>query len=163
MTIKIKAAAAGAGGEGGSGFKGGDKGAGGIYDGEVDEVKSGAGGKGVLFSGLMQNGGSGGTLRIGTKGYLLAENRLSGHNCSLSDFSKEYGLSPGLKTKLEKKGYTNADSIRWLTTDDAKEMKLMKGEIASLKGALDSWSRRTVGTEALSENTDSNASRCIIV
>jgi len=146
MPIKIKSAIAGAGGEGGGGHKGGDGGVGGntsVFDGEIDEVKSGAGGKGGLSSGLLQKGGSGGgggALQIGTKGYLLAETRLSGHTLSLSDFAKRYGISSVLKAKLEKEGYTNAEGIRWLTTDDAEEMKLKKGEIASLKGALDNWS-----------------------
>ena len=71
---------------------------------------------------------------------VLQTNRNPGPEMSIGDFCTTYRLSNAIKTKLQDNGYEETFTLRFLTLEELKDIKLLGGEIASVRHAVHKWS-----------------------
>ena len=70
---------------------------------------------------------------------LLQPSRLPGQDMPLAQFCMQYNLAQGVLDKLVENSYTQAQTLRFITILELKEMKFKLGEIAALHKVVDMW------------------------
>jgi hypothetical protein len=62
-----------------------------------------------------------------------------GLKLTVLQFCLEYRLSASIQTKLTENGYVSVHTFKYIEVDELKDMGFLRGEIAELKIAVDSW------------------------
>ena len=71
---------------------------------------------------------------------LLHTSRSPGDDISIDEFCATYGLGEAILNKLQENSYLHARVLRFVTIQDLKDMSFLRGEIASLRDAVEVWS-----------------------
>lgn len=62
-----------------------------------------------------------------------------GAKLTIVEFCTKYGLQDTISTKLTENGYVATHTFKFIEVEELKEMGFLRGEIAELKAAVETW------------------------
>ncbi|KAF7372254.1 hypothetical protein MVEN_00084900 [Mycena venus] len=82
--------------------------------------------------------------RPNSSNMLISPSRVSGADLSIEDFCSLYDLDSDISHRFKEHKFKRTTAFKFVEVEELKEMGFMKGEIAELKVAVETWSKAAI-------------------